>query len=160
MQIYLLRHGLAEEARAGKPDSDRPLTGEGTKRLKEVLKRAKVAGVKPTVILTSPYVRARQTAELAAQNLGYPDELVPTSKLVPMGHPVETWGEIRTLQGEQAVLLVGHEPQMGMLTGFLLGAPQLRVDFKQGSMVRIDMADLGVVPRGVLKWMMAPKLAL
>jgi len=49
---------------------------------------------------------------------------------------------------------------MSSFTGFLLGTPELRVDFKKGAMVRVDMLELGVQPRGVLKWMMAPKLAL
>ena len=160
MQIYLLRHGIAEDGRPGKSDADRALTSEGIKRLREILKRARVAGVAPTLIVTSPYVRARQTAEIAAEVLGYGEELVPSTKLVPMASPVETWGEVRELRGEDALLLVGHEPHMGQMLGYLLGAPELRVDFKKGAMVRVDVLEFGVRPRGVLKWMMAPKLAL
>ena len=63
MQIYLLRHGIAEDASPGQADADRALTPEGIKRLREILKRARTASVAPTVIVTSPYVRARQTAE-------------------------------------------------------------------------------------------------
>lgn len=160
MQIYLLRHGIAEDARPGQIDADRALTSEGIKRLREILRRAKTASVAPSLIVTSPYVRARQTAELAAEILGYEDPLTPTPKLVPMASPHETWAEVRTLRGEPSVLLVGHEPHMGLFTGFLLGTPELRIDFKKGAIVRIDIPDLGVQPRGVLKWMMAPKLAL
>ncbi|HEU0121576.1 MAG TPA: phosphohistidine phosphatase SixA [Bryobacteraceae bacterium] len=160
MHIYLLRHGIAEDARPGQADSARALTSEGIKRLREVLKRAKTATVAPTLIVTSPYVRARQTAELAAEVLGYQGELVPTPRLTPMSAPAETWTELRTLRGEESVLFVGHEPHMSAFTAYLLGAPELRVDFKKGAMVRIDLPGLGVHPRGVLKWMMAPKLAL
>jgi phosphohistidine phosphatase len=160
MQIYLLRHGIAEDLRPGKADAERTLTAEGVKRLREILKRARVAGVDPSLIVTSPYVRARQTAEIAAEVLGYVDELSPAGKLTPMASPVETWAELRMLRGEPSVLLVGHEPHMGLFTGYLLGAPELRVDFKKGAMVRIDLPEMGVQPRGVLKWMMAPKLAL
>lgn len=160
MQIYLLRHGIADDPCPGQADAERALTPEGIKRLREILKRARTASVSPSVIVTSPYVRARQTAELAAEILGYEDELVPSPKLIPMASPAETWAELRTLRGESSVLLVGHEPHMGMMTGFLLGTPELRVDFKKGAMVRIDLPELGVQPRGVLKWMMAPKLAL
>ena len=160
MQIYLLRHGIAEDARPGQADAERALTPEGVKRLREILKRAKTAGVAPAMIVTSPYVRARQTAELAAEILGYEEALAPSSKLTPMASPVETWGEVRALRREPSILLVGHEPHMSSFTGFLLGAPELRVDFNKGSMVRIELLDTGVQPRGVLKWMMAPKLAL
>ncbi|MFN0104507.1 MAG: phosphohistidine phosphatase SixA [Bryobacteraceae bacterium] len=160
MQIYLLRHGIAEDASPGQADADRSLTPEGIKRLREILKRARTASVSPSLIVTSPYVRARQTAELAAEILGVEGKLSPSSKLVPMASPADTWAEVRTFRGEPSLLLVGHEPHMSSFTGFLLGAAELRVDFKKGAMVRIDLPDLGVQPRGVLKWMMAPKLAL
>jgi phosphohistidine phosphatase len=160
MQIYLLRHGIAEDGRPGQADADRALTAEGIKRLREILKRARTASVDPSVIVTSPYVRARQTAELAAEILGFEEALAPSAALTPMASPVDTWAELRALKGELSVLLVGHEPHMSSFTGFLLGTPELRVDFKKGAMVRVDMFEMGVRPRGVLKWMMAPKLAL
>ena len=160
MQIYLLRHGIAEDARPGMADADRALTPEGVKRLRDILKRARTAGVSPSAIITSPYLRARQTAELAKEILGFTGELAPSSKLTPMASPLESWSEIRTLQGETSLLLAGHEPHMSSFSAFLLGAPELRVDFKKGAMVRIDLTEFGVQPRGVLKWMMAPKLAL
>jgi phosphohistidine phosphatase len=160
MQIYLLRHGIAEDGLPGKADADRALTTEGIKRLREILKRARTASVSPSVIVTSPYVRARQTAELAAEILGFEETLATSGVLTPNSSPVDTWTELRTLRGEQSVLLVGHEPHMSSFTGFLLGTPELRVDFKKGAMVRVDMMEFGVRPRGVLKWMMAPKLAL
>lgn len=160
MQIYLLRHGIAEDGSPGQADADRALTPEGIKRLREILKRALTAGVAPTVIVTSPYVRARQTAELAAEILGYEGELAPSTKLTPMAPPAEAWGEVRGLRREPSLLFVGHEPHMSSFTAYLLGTPELRVDFKKGAMVRIDLLELGTQPRGVLKWMMAPKLAL
>ena len=160
MQIHLLRHGIADDVIPGQSDADRALTSEGVKKLREILKRARTAGVAPTLIVTSPYVRARQTAELAAEILGYSEELSTSVKLIPMASPVETWSEVRTLRQEPSILLVGHEPHMGSFTGYLLGAPELRVDFKKGAMVRIDVMELGVQARGILKWMMSPKLAL
>ena len=63
MQIYLLRHGIAEEGKPGGRDADRALTAEGGVKLKSVLKRARAINVEPTIILTSPFLRARQTAE-------------------------------------------------------------------------------------------------
>ncbi|MBM3782995.1 MAG: phosphohistidine phosphatase SixA [Acidobacteria bacterium] len=160
MQIYLLRHGIAEDARPGRPDAERALTPEGSKRLREILKRARTAEVVPSVIVTSPYVRARQTAEIAADILGYTDPLVPSTALIPMASPVDTWAEVRSLRSVPNLLLVGHEPHMSGMTGFLLGTPELAVDFKKGALVRIDVFEFGARPRGVLKWMMAPKLAL
>ncbi|MBM3764432.1 MAG: phosphohistidine phosphatase SixA [Acidobacteria bacterium] len=160
MQLFLLRHGIAEDAQPGTADAERALTAEGSKRLREILKRAKTAGVAPSLIVTSPYVRARQTAELAAELLGYEERLVPSNALVPMASPAETWAEVRALRGEPSLLLVGHEPHMSGMMAYLLSAPELAVDFKKGALVRVDVFEFGARPRAILKWMMAPKLAL
>ena len=62
MEIYILRHGLAADAHGGMRDADRPLTPEGAKKLQPVLRRARAIDVRPQVILTSPYRRAREWA--------------------------------------------------------------------------------------------------
>jgi phosphohistidine phosphatase len=159
MLIYLLRHAIAEEPTSGLPDADRALTGEGVRKLRDVLRRARSGGLSPGQILTSPFRRARQTAELAAKALSFDQPLLTTGTLVPSSAPQETWDEIRLYKGETALLLVGHEPAMSQLAGFLLAVPELRIDFKKGAMVRIDVPSLGPRPRGVLKWMLAPRLA-
>lgn len=160
MHIYLLRHGIAEDGAPGMADETRALVPEGVRKLKETLKRARSAGLSPTLILSSPYVRARQTADLAAQILDYDADIVETNLLTPMAHPAETYAELRAFRGEESILLASHEPLMSSLLAYLLGTPQLRVDFKKGALVRVDLPGLGAAPRGVLKWMMAPKLAL
>ena len=83
MEIYILRHGIAEEPMPGMRDADRALTEEGVKRLQAVLRRARAADVKPPVILTSPYRRARETAEVAKQALRGAGTLVETRSLTP-----------------------------------------------------------------------------
>ncbi|MDP9170388.1 MAG: histidine phosphatase family protein, partial [Acidobacteriota bacterium] len=82
MEIYLLRHGAADDGRPGSPDSARELTREGRRKTSEVLKMARNAGVAPAVILSSPYVRARQTAKIAAEDLGYEGEILIAQSLV------------------------------------------------------------------------------
>ena len=69
MEIYLLRHGLAEDQAPAGRDGDRRLTDEGRTKLHRVMARAHTAGVNPALILSSPLVRAMQTAEIAAQEL-------------------------------------------------------------------------------------------
>ena len=80
-----MRHGAAEDGRAGEPDSRRELTREGRRKTAEVLALAKNAGVSPAIILSSPYARARQTAKIAADELGYAGEILATPSLVPHG---------------------------------------------------------------------------
>ncbi len=159
MQIYLLRHGIAEDAPPGRPDSERALTSEGREKLRHVLKRARSANVSPSLILSSPYVRAVETAAVAVEVLGYSGKVVRTQALVPEASPGDVWEEIRARTGERAILLAGHEPLMSSLAAFLLTSPALQVDMKKAALVRIDCDGFGRGPRGVLKWMLTPAVS-
>ena len=159
MQLYVLRHGIAEEDAPSGRDSDRVLTPEGRKRLREVLRVAKKAEVLPNRIITSPFVRAVQTAEVAADVLGYGADLVRADALVPSSDPFAVWEEVRACQGDGQVMLVGHEPLLSRVLAFLLNSSSLLVDVKKGSLTRIDVSAFGPQPHGVLRWMLVPKLA-
>lgn len=159
MEIYILRHGLAEEPQAGQPDSDRALTADGRKKLRNVLKTAADAGITPSLILTSPYKRAVQTAQLAAEILNYKGELLRTEALKPSSSPKSVWDEIRVHKDQKGILLAGHEPLFGRLTAYLLASPSLHVDFKKGALACVEVDRFPAEPHGVLRWMLTPKLA-
>ena len=144
------------ESAHGKPDSDRALTAEGREKLRRVLARAHAAGVAPSLILSSPYRRAMETAEIAADVLQYKDKVVKTPSLVPDASPCDTWEEIRKRPGEHAILLASHEPLMSTLAAFLLSSPALSVDMKKAALLRVDCDRFGPEPKGVLKWMLTP----
>ena len=160
MQIYLLRHGIAEDAAPGRPDSERPLTSEGREKLRRVLKRARSADCAPSAILSSPYKRALETSAVAAEVLAYENQVVKVPSLVPEGSPEEVWQEIRRRPNERAILLSSHEPLMSTMVAFLLDSPALLVDMKKAALVRIDCERLGPRPKGVLKWMLTPGVCL
>src|SRR5580658_1632212 len=159
MEIYLLRHGIAEEGRGGGRDSDRALTAEGREKLRRVLKRAHEAGVRPGVILASPYRRATETAQIAAEALDYRGEIVKTQALVPDASPQTAWDEICSRRTEGAILLASHEPLMSSMAAFLLGSPALQVDMKKGALARIDCDQFRPDPHGTLKWMLTAALS-
>jgi phosphohistidine phosphatase len=157
MEIYILRHGIAEEPKAGVRDAERALTDVGREKLRAVLEQAHQADVKPSLILTSPYRRATQTAHMAGQVLRC-SKIVETEILVPGSAPKAVWDAICAHRREPALLLAGHEPLLGMTVGYLLGVPALQVDLKKAALVRIDQESFGGAPRGVLKWMLTPRL--
>jgi phosphohistidine phosphatase len=159
MEIYLLRHAIAETARQGQPDAERALTGEGRDKLRRVLLRARGAGVKPAAILSSPYRRAMETAAVAKEALGCGGEIERAEALVPNASPYDAWEEVRSHKSEASVLLASHEPLMSSLAAFLLGAPTLQVDMKKAALLRVDCDRFGPQPRGVLKWMITPATA-
>lgn len=159
MEAYLLRHGAAEEARPSISDADRSLTVDGRRKLQPVLRAAKLGDTKPTLILTSPLKRAVQTAELAKRTLGYKGEILSSSSLVPGATVEQAWDEIRAHREEASLLLVGHNPLFENLAPYLLHCPGLQMDFKKGSIVRIDFESFPAEPRGILRWYLVPKLA-
>jgi phosphohistidine phosphatase len=156
MQIYLLRHGIAEDPRPGMSDADRALTPEGREKLRRVLKRAHI---EPSLIFSSPYKRAVETAAVAAEGLGYTGKVVRIEALVPHGSPYAVWDELRLRKDETAVLLAGHEPLMSSIAAFLLDCPALQIDMKKAALVRIDCERLGAKPDGILKWMLTPAVS-
>jgi phosphohistidine phosphatase len=157
MEIYVLRHGEAEERETGLADRDRKLTARGKQDLKAVLKVARKAEVAPELILTSPLRRAQETAAIAAEVLGC-KRVVETRNLLPGASPELIWKEIGSEHKVDKILLAGHQPHLSSLIGLLLEAPVM-VDLKKGSLVRIStQARLGP-PRGVLKWMLTAKVA-
>jgi phosphohistidine phosphatase len=158
MEIYLFRHGIAENGQPGSPDSSRELTDEGRKKTADMVRLARKTGVRPTLILTSPYARARQTARIAAEQLDYDGQVVPVESLVPHGSPEGVWQDLRDHGDEPAVLLAGHEPLLSRLVAYLLNAPALRVEMKKAGMVRIDVETMRAHPHGILRWMIVPKL--
>jgi phosphohistidine phosphatase len=157
MEIYVLRHGEAEERETGLADRDRKLTAKGKKDLKEVLKIARKAEAAPDLILTSPLRRAKETATIAADILGC-KSVVETRNLLPGASPEQIWSEISTDYKVDSILLAGHQPHLGSLIGLLLEAA-IMVDLKKGSLVRIETHGKLGPPRGVLKWMITAKLA-
>lgn len=160
MQVYLLRHGIAEEERSGLSDADRALTQDGRRKLRHTLQTASQADVRPTLVLTSSLRRAVETAEIAQEVFKYNGELVRTEALLPNSSVHEVWNEIRVHAAEPVIVLVGHNPQFAELAGYLLGAPELQIDVKKGSLLRIDFESLSSQPKGILRWFLIAKLAL
>jgi phosphohistidine phosphatase len=157
MEIYILRHGEAGVRKAGRSDGERKLVASGKRDLRAVLKVAGKLGVAPQVILASPLRRAQETAEIAAQMLGC-KRVVETKSLLPGASPQLVWKEIGGLQKVESVLIAGHNPHLGSLIALLLEAAVM-VDLKKGALVRITTQSKLGPPRGVLKWMLTPKMA-
>lgn len=158
MQVYLLRHGISEEGRAGLSDADRALTSDGRRKLRQVLHAAAQADLKPGLILSSPLKRALQSAEIAKEVLSFRSDILRTRALLPGSSPEQVWDEIRVHRDEESLMLIGHNPLFDNLAGYLLGQPELQVDFKKGAILRLDVESFSGHPRGILRWYLISKL--
>src|SRR5262245_16123269 len=153
MVLYVVRHGRAEEPRGRLADEDRALTERGRREVRAVLGRT---GAAPTRILTSPLRRARETADIAAEVLRCPEPPVPMRALGPDSSAERIWGELAGHADTAEVMVVGHQPLLGVLYAFLLGSPGLSVSVQPGSVGCIELARLTGPPSGELCWLLPP----
>jgi phosphohistidine phosphatase len=157
MELYFLRHGQAEDAASWNGnDFDRPLTDDGRERMARQAKTMKQLVRNVDAIVTSPLVRAQQTATIVADALKMRDRLVEDARLA-LNFDAEQLTEIlRSHDGATALILVGHEPSMSATIGRLIG--EASVQMKKGSLARVDLPDS--MQRGELVWLLPPKVLL
>ena len=118
MQLLLLRH--ADAVSSARTDDLRPLSDKGRQQARRVARFCKERGLQPDILLTSPFLRAEETAQIVAQELKC--ELVLSAFLAAGMMPSAAMEELRAYQRFECVLLVGHEPDLSALAGALLGA--------------------------------------
>lgn len=159
MNLYVLRHGIAEYGHAGEPDSARRLTDDGIRKLEVILKRAHDAKVQPAVILTSPYERARHTAEIARRMLGVESDLVITAALTPEKHPEGVWDEVREMAATGSAMVVGHNPLLSAFSSWLLDAPGGTIAMKKGALAYFQITRVQARPTAHLMWLLTAATA-
>ncbi|MEO5954668.1 MAG: histidine phosphatase family protein [Nitrospiraceae bacterium] len=158
MDCLLVRHGIAVEREKwdGK-DVDRPLTEEGSRRVRQVAAGLRRLAVRPTVIYASPARRALETAQLLHDLLTKPSLMEVRDELLPEASPTDL---LRLLQGrssESCVVCVGHEPQLGMAVGVLLsGRASESFPLKKAGACLIELSAPAKPGRGVLRWWLTP----
>ncbi len=154
--LYLVRHGVAFDAAPGTRDFDRELTPQGARRVSCAAHGLRRLGVRPDAILTSPLRRAVQTAE-RVQKVLCPNTAVEVYNPLAPGHdPANTLSGLSALRGADAVMLVGHQPDMGELAGYILshGGTSVWFDFKKGAVAAIEVSSLPPRSPGILRWFM------
>lgn len=156
--LYLVRHAIAAERAAKYPDdTKRPLTHEGVARMRQVVRGFRTLDPGIDLILTSPLVRARHTAEILMTGLSPTPAIDVIEALAPGHAPADVAAALAPQPGARIVALVGHEPDLGMLGAWLIGA-QAPLVFKKGAIARIDVAGFPPARDGQLVWLATPKM--
>ena len=160
MKLYLVRHASAEDIGGYGDDSLRPLTEIGREKMKKIAAALYEMGVEPDLIVSSPYLRASQTAAILARELKYAGEPAHNDFLVPTGEPDDMIGEINKKYPVDELMLVGHEPNLSALAGFLLaGNADIAISIKKGGVCCLSVDDLRYDRKAVLEWLITPKIA-
>jgi phosphohistidine phosphatase len=158
LQLYLVRHGVAEERGDAWPDdSKRPLTESGANRLRRSGRGLLALDLTFDVVLSSPLTRARQTAEILAEAFSSPPPIIIVEALSPGGAQAAVLAEIEKQARRERVALVGHEPSLGELAGRLMGLRH-PLEFKKGAIARIDVDAGSPATLGRLRWLLPPKV--
>ena len=157
MIVYLARHAWA--GHYGDPgcpdDSLRPLTEEGVERYRRMVERLVAGGMAPEGIVTSPYVRCVQTAELIAEQTGV--EVEPFEPLEPGARlgPLSDWSNA---SGVETVAWVGHNPDCARLVTQMVGERQASIRFAKGAVACVRFDDRVAPGEGTLVWHATAKL--
>jgi len=155
MEIYLMQHGPSSPKDV---DPEESLTAEGEAQIVAAGRGLKRMGLSLDVIVCSTKKRARQTARIVAEQLGFgPEKIVQTDLLKPMAASEESIRFLKQYEGDKAVLVAGHLPSLAEIASALLTAgSKATVQFERGGIGRIDVDSLPT-HQGRLRWYLTPE---
>jgi len=160
MQLYIVRHGIAldREDPQCPPDPERYLTEEGMEKTKQVAKGVAEIGAVPDLMLSSPYLRAVQTAEIFAGALEHRKQKIrKTDLLLPGADPMQLFRELAREKQASAVFIFGHAPHLDDLIATAIGSKHHVTALKKAGVALVELRRL-VPPSGELVWLATPKL--
>jgi len=157
-ELYIVRHAIAAERGPDWPDDRRrPLTERGITRFRQSVAGLLWMDAAIDEVFTSPLVRARQTADLLATDMGGAALVKNLSTLAPGHAPTEVLEQLSSKARRHRVALVGHEPGLGELAAYLIGAGR-PLSFRKGGACRIDLESFAGSHPGALVWFVTPRV--
>jgi phosphohistidine phosphatase len=160
MELYIVRHGIAVDREDPKcpADPDRFLTNEGLEKTKQVAQGVAEVAAVPDLLLSSPYLRAVQTAEVFASVFEHPKQKIRKSDLLlPGAEPLQLFRELAKDKDLSTVFVFGHAPHLDDLIATALGAKHHISSLKKSGVALVELKRL-VPPSGELVWLATPKL--
>jgi phosphohistidine phosphatase len=160
MQLYVVRHGIAIDREDPKcpPDPERYLTEEGIEKTKRVAAAVAALDAAPDLFLSSPYVRAMQTAEIFATALGYAKQRIRRADLLlPGGDPTLFFRELAKDKQTSTLFVFGHAPHLDELIATALGSKHHLTSLKKAGVALLELKRVSP-PNGQLLWLATPKI--
>jgi phosphohistidine phosphatase len=141
MRLYLVRHGIAVDRGDPDcpPDTERPLTPKGVKKSHDAAMGLLALGVKPDAVLTSPWLRAVQTAEIFCEAIGFSlNKIIRTDSLKGTSTPTELLRELAKMKSKE-VMCFGHEPHLHLVIGQILHTGARITELKKAGAACLDL---------------------
>lgn len=160
MQLYIVRHGIAIDREDPKcpAEAERYLTEEGVEKTKQGAKGVAALGVAADLLISSPYVRAVQTAEIFAEALDYPKQKIRRNEiLLPGSEPTLLFRELAREKQAPSIFVFGHAPQLDDVIATALGSKKHLTSLKKAGVALIELKRISP-PMGVLAWLATPKM--
>jgi len=160
MELYIVRHGNAVDREDPKcpADPERFLTNEGIEKTQQAAKGVAEVAAVPDLILSSPYLRAVQTAEIFSAALEYPKQKIRKSELLlPGAEPLQLFRELAKDKDLSTVFVFGHAPHLDDLIATAVGTKHYISSLKKAGAALVELKRL-VPPSGELVWLATPKL--
>jgi phosphohistidine phosphatase len=160
MQIYVVRHGIAIDREDPKcpPDPERYLTEDGIEKTKKVAAGVAALSGSPDLLLSSPYVRAIQTAEIFAAALDYSKQKIRRNDLLlPGADPTLFFRELAKDKQTSTLFVFGHAPHLDELIATALGSKHHVTSLKKAGVALLELKRVAP-PSGELLWLATPKL--
>jgi phosphohistidine phosphatase len=160
MQLYIVRHGIAidREDPQSPPEAERYLTEEGIEKTKEVAKSIAALDINAELLVSSPYVRAMQTAEIFASALDYAKQKIGKSEaLLPGAEPSAFFRELARRREVSTVFCFGHAPHVDELVAAAVGVKHPITEMKKAGVAQVELKRISP-PSGQLVWLVTPKL--
>jgi len=156
MEIYVVRHGIAVSGEEKGPDAFRPLTSKGRRRFRRTARTFARLGRKLDLVLTSPLVRAVQTAEILVGAVK--DAEVAVLEELDGRSGIERLIEAVAHRADdlRSIALVGHQPQLSRLVAVLTTIPDDQVQMSKGAIIRLDVEDALAPASAKLRWTLNP----
>jgi len=162
MNLYIVRHAIAvPRGTPGIPDNDRALTRGGIQKMKQVAAGVRRLGYVPELVLSSPLIRARQTAEILLHEFGEAIELRFTQALEPGGSRRDLYREIDSLKEKKIkdLMIVGHQPSLGEIAGEIaFGSARHCIELKKGGVCVIELETTQGTPKGIMTALLTPSI--
>jgi phosphohistidine phosphatase len=159
VEIYLIRHAdavpLGESGSTD--DASRPLTAIGEQQAKQLAAGFQRQGVRPGIVLSSPLLRARQTAEGMVHALGEPPVEVRICEDLAPGGKRRRLGRVPKELGQDSVALVGHQPDLGTFASWLVGSKKADIEIAKAGVACIHCEEGPGRPKGSLVWLVTPQ---